>query len=114
MSAATAFDRRPVEGPTMGRRKETIMSEFLYVFRGGQDMAKASASDKQANMAKWQGGIKGLAEKGIFKAGQPLHGTGKVLRGRGKTVTDGPSAQAKDVGGGGLPPTRHTQHTTPA
>ena len=78
------------------------MSEYLYVFRGGQDMGKASASEKQANMAKWQGWIKGLAEKGLFKAGQPLDGTGKVLRGRGKTVTDGPYAEAKDVVGGYL------------
>ena len=78
------------------------MSEYLYVFRGGQDMNKASAADKQANMAKWQGWIKGLAEKGISKGGQPLDGTGKVLRGRGKTVTDGPYAEAKDVIGGYL------------
>ena len=77
------------------------MSEYLYVFRGGQDMNKASAADKQANMAKWQGWIKGLAEKGISKGGQPLDGTGKVLRGRGKTVTDGPYAEAKDVIGWG-------------
>src|SRR5437763_16755 len=44
------------------------MSEYLYVFRGGQDMNKASAADKQANMAKWQGWIKGLAEEAVQDA----------------------------------------------
>ena len=33
-------------------------------------------------------------------AGQPLEKPGKVVKGKNKTVTDGPFAEAKDVVGG--------------
>jgi len=78
------------------------MSEYLYIFRGGLDMSKTSANEKQAQMAKWTTWIKALAEKGISKGGNPLDATGKVLSGKSKSVHDGPFAEAKDVVGGYL------------
>ena len=76
------------------------MSEFIYLYRGsGEDMR--SPEEKQQSMQKWISWLTGLAEKGHVKdKGQPLERTGKVVRGRSKTVTDGPFVEAKDVIGG--------------
>jgi hypothetical protein len=43
-----------------------------------------------------------LAKQGKFKAGDPLEEGGRTLTGKGKTVTDGPYAEAKDLVGGYL------------
>jgi len=52
-------------------------------------------------MQKWMTWLKELAGKGHIKdQGQPLERTGKLVRGKQKTVTDGPFAEAKDVVGG--------------
>jgi len=52
-------------------------------------------------MQKWMAWLKELAGKGHIKdQGQPLERTGKLVRGKQKTVTDGPFAEAKDVVGG--------------
>jgi hypothetical protein len=55
----------------------------------------------QEQMERWGAWLKDLGEKGHLKSpGQPLEGTGKVVKGSNKTVTDGPFAEAKDVVGG--------------
>jgi len=47
------------------------------------------------------GRLKDLGAKGHIKdSGHPLEATGSVIRGKQKTVTDGPYAEAKDVVGG--------------
>jgi hypothetical protein len=46
--------------------------------------------------------MKELSAKGHLKGGEPLGDSGRVLRGRNKSVTDGPYAEAKDVVGGYL------------
>jgi len=75
------------------------MSEFLFLYRGGE--AQRSPERMQQMMQKWMAWLKELGEKGHIKdQGQPLERTGKVVRGRQKTVTDGPFAEAKDVVGG--------------
>jgi hypothetical protein len=76
------------------------MSDFLYVFRGGAN--NLSPAEMQANMQKWVAWIKELGDKGHFKGGEPLENGGKVVRGKGKVVTDGPYAEAKDLVGGYL------------
>jgi hypothetical protein len=73
------------------------MADYLYLFRGGDPL---SPEAMQAQMQKWMGWIKELSAKGHFKGGEPLETGGKVLRGRNKSVTDGPFAEAKDVVGG--------------
>lgn len=75
------------------------MSEFLYLYRGVE--RPASAEQMQKQMQKWVAWMKELGDKGHIKdPGHPLEQTGKLVRGKVKTITDGPYAEAKDVVGG--------------
>src|SRR5579871_471432 len=75
------------------------MSEFLYVYRGGNPAA-LSAEQMQQVMQKWMTWMQGLAEKGHLKdRGHPLEPVGKLVTGRNKNVTDGPYAEKDLVGG---------------
>jgi len=75
------------------------MNEFLFLYRGGE--AGGSPERAQQMMQKWMSWLKELGEKGHIKdQGQPLERTGKVVRGKQKTVTDGPFAETKDIVGG--------------
>jgi|SRR5215467_13571244 len=74
------------------------MSDYLFLFRGGEQPKAPEAMQK--HMQKWMSWIKDLTAKGTFKGGEPLESNGKVVRGRNKTVTDGPFAEAKDLVGG--------------
>jgi hypothetical protein len=75
------------------------MSEFLYVYRGGE-LANASAEQMQQVMQKWMAWMKDLAAKGHLKdMGHPLEGAGKLVRGTRKAVTDGPYAEKDIVSG---------------
>ncbi len=75
------------------------MSEFVYLYRGGE--AGRSPERAQQMMQKWMAWLKALTEKGHIKdQGQPLERSGKLVKGKQKTVTDGPFAEAKDVVGG--------------
>ena len=75
------------------------MSEFLYLYRGGE--GGRSPERMQEMMQKWMAWLKDLGQKGHIKdQGQPLERAGKVVNGKQKTVTDGPFAEAKDVIGG--------------
>lgn len=75
------------------------MSEFLYLYRGGE--REASPEKWQQQMQKWMTWLKDLGTKGHIKdQGQPLERSGKIVRGRAKTITDGPFVEAKDVIGG--------------
>ncbi|HUJ75831.1 MAG TPA: YciI family protein [bacterium] len=72
------------------------MGEYLFLYHyGGPEL---SPQEMQAVMPRWMAWMKDLADKGHVKGlGNPLGATGKVVRGRDKTVTDGPFAEAKDV-----------------
>ncbi len=60
-----------------------------------------SPETMQKQMAKWNTWLKGLGEKGVLKnVGQPLERSGKLVGNKGKTVTDGLFAEAKDIIGG--------------
>ena len=75
------------------------MSEFTYLFRGGK--RPESPEGMQQAMQKWRTWMKQLGENGQLKnPGGPLERTGKVVKGEGKTVTDGPYAETKDIVGG--------------
>jgi hypothetical protein len=75
------------------------VSEFLYLYRGGE--TGRSPEKMQEMMQAWMGWLKDLGAKGHIKdQGQPLERAGKVVKGRQKTVTDGPFAETKDVVGG--------------
>src|SRR5262244_2010361 len=75
------------------------MSEFVFLYRGGE--AGRSPERIQQSMQKWMAWFKELSQNGHIKdQGQPLERTGKVVKGKQKTVTDGPFAEAKDIVGG--------------
>ncbi|MFN0064251.1 MAG: YciI family protein [Myxococcaceae bacterium] len=75
------------------------MSEFIYLYRGGE--AAQSPEQMQKSMDKWNTWLKDLGARGHIKdAGQPLDRTGKLIRGKSKSVTDGPYAETKDIVGG--------------
>lgn len=75
------------------------MSEYVFLYRSGE--SGRTPERAQQMMQKWMAWLKELGEKGHIKdQGQPLERTGKLVKGRQKTVTDGPFAEAKDVVGG--------------
>ena len=75
------------------------MSEFLYLYRGGERPGSPELMQKQ--MQKWMAWMKELSDKGHLKSpGHPLDRAGKVVRGSPKSVTDGPYPEAKDLVGG--------------
>ena len=75
------------------------MSEFVFLFRGGEPMGSPELMQQQ--MQKWMTWIKQLGDDGVLRnPGQPLERTGKVVRGKAKAVTDGPYAETKDIIGG--------------
>ena len=72
------------------------MSEFLYLYRGGD--SSGTPEQMQKHMQKWVDWLKDLGAKGHLKdQGNPLEPTGKVVKGR-KAISDGPFAEAKDIG----------------
>ena len=73
------------------------MSEFLFLFRGSRRLAR-SPEEMQISMQKWVAWFRELNEKDVVKdPGNPLDASGRVVRGRGKDVHDGPYAEAKDL-----------------
>lgn len=80
------------------------MSQFLYLYRAtdaARQEAMGTPERAQQSMQRWMAWMNDLEAKGHLKdRGQPLEQTGKVVRGRGKTVTDGPYTEAKDLVGG--------------
>jgi hypothetical protein len=76
------------------------MSEYVFLYRGGE-RPSGSLEQMQQEMQKWMVWLKELTDKGHIKdPGHPLERSGKLVRGKQKTVTDGPFAEAKDVVGG--------------
>ena len=70
------------------------MSEFTFLFRGS-DPTALSPEQLQKSMQKWLAWFKELGEKGHIKyPGYPLERAGKVVRGKQKSVHDGPYAEA--------------------
>lgn len=76
------------------------MEKFMLIFHGGL-MSEASPDQMQANMGKWMSWIEKLSKEGKYVAGEPLLPGGKLVSGPGgKTVTDGPYTEGKEVVGG--------------
>jgi hypothetical protein len=77
------------------------MSEFVYLFRAteaGQRAAMGTPESAQRSLQAWLAWIRDLEAKGHLKdPGQPLETSGRVVRGKNKTVTDGPYVEAKDL-----------------
>jgi hypothetical protein len=75
------------------------MNDYVFLYRGAN--RGGSPEEMQQRMQKWMTWMKALAEQGHLKdRGHPLERMGKTVRGRQKSVTDGPFAEAKDAVGG--------------
>lgn len=73
------------------------MSQYLFLYRppDGPPLSPEQMADV---MPVWMAWMKSLDERGHLKAaGNPLERAGKIVRGRQKTVSDGPFAEAKDL-----------------
>jgi hypothetical protein len=76
------------------------MEKFMLIFHGGQ-MEGMSPEEMQAHMGKWFTWIENLNKKEQYVAGEPLLPGGKLVSGKaGKSVTDGPYTEGKEVVGG--------------
>ena len=78
------------------------MANYLFLFRGGEPSQDMSPDEMQQYMQKWFVWIKSMQDQGIYKGGDPLEATGKVVSRQGNQylITDGPYAEAKEVIGG--------------
>lgn len=75
------------------------MSEFVFLYRGGN--RPTGPEEGQQVMQMWLAWFKGLADQGhLADRGQPLERSGKVVRGGGKSVVDGPFTETREVVGG--------------
>lgn len=77
------------------------MSKYIFLFRGRR-VQEMSPDERQASMMKWKSWMDGLAAKKHVIGGEPLDNDGKVVKGRAKSVTDGPFAEGKEIVGGYL------------
>lgn len=80
------------------------MADFLFIFRGGEsaELKKQSLEKWQTHMQKWAQWMGDLNAQGKFGGAQPLKPLGKVIKGPGKTETDGPFMEGKEMVGGYL------------
>jgi hypothetical protein len=74
------------------------MAKFMYLFRSNPEAYRSMSPEQmQQNMKKWMDWKDSLEKNGHIKQlGERLDGNGKVVRGRAKTVTDGPYVEVKD------------------
>jgi len=76
------------------------MKDFMFLFRGGLDVTRASAEELERAMQKWRVWTEELAGKGKYVTGQRLTRSGSVLTGKKKELTDGPFTESKEIVGG--------------
>src|SRR5215510_13696788 len=74
------------------------MANFMYLFRSNPAAYQSMSPEQmQQTMKKWMDWKDTLEKDGHIKQlGDRLDGTGKVVRGKTKTVTDGPYVEVKD------------------
>jgi len=74
------------------------MSKFMYLFRSNPAAFRSMSPEQmQQTMKKWMDWKDTLEKNGHIKQlGERLDGTGKVVRGKAKTVIDGPYVEVKD------------------
>jgi hypothetical protein len=77
------------------------MNKFMLLFWNKPSNWKAqSPEEMEQRMKKWIGWMESLQASGHFKDCNRLEAAGSVVRGKAKTITDGPYAEAKDTIGG--------------
>jgi hypothetical protein len=82
----------------VNQQKEQAMSRFLYLFRSHPEMYRSMSPEQmQRTMTKWVDWKAMLEKSGHYQqVGERLDGSGKVIRGKTKAVTDGPYVEVKD------------------
>lgn len=75
------------------------MKEFMLIFLGA-DYSSLSPEQMQSQMGKWFAWIDKLKAKGVYVDGKPLTPSGKTVKGKKPTITDGPFAESKELVGG--------------
>jgi hypothetical protein len=77
------------------------MSDFVFLLRSQEDdyqEAMGTPERAQKSLQAWMAWIKDLEAKGQLKnPGIPLERSGKTVRGKQLTVSDGPFTEAKDI-----------------
>lgn len=77
------------------------MSQFMYLFRAsdeGRREAMGTPERAQVSLQAWLSWIRELEASGhLASPGQPIDPGGKVVRGPGRLVTDGPFVESKDM-----------------
>ena len=75
------------------------MTKFMYLFRSHPEAYRGlSPEEMQRSLQKWIDWKASLEKNGhIVSFGDRLDVKGKVVRGKSKTVTDGPFVEAKDL-----------------
>jgi hypothetical protein len=74
------------------------MTNFMYLFRGNPTVYRSMSPEQmQQATKKWIEWRDTLEKNGHIKAlGERLDGSGKVVRGKAKSITDGPYVEVKD------------------
>ena|SRR5215468_5962688 len=74
------------------------MSKFIYLFCSNQTAYQSMSPEQmQQNLKKWMDWKDTLEKNGhVTQFGERLDGTGKVIKGKAKSVTDGPYIEVKD------------------
>lgn len=82
------------------------MSEFMFLFRATeaeQRQAMGTPEAARESVRGWMAWLDELQAGGHLKdVGRPLGGAGKVVRRRGRMVTDGPYTETKELVAGFL------------
>ena len=75
------------------------MEKFMLIFHSAGHYNQ-SPDEMQKNMGEWMAWIDKLNKEGKYLSGEPLTPGGKLIKGKNKTVTDGPYTEGKEVVGG--------------
>jgi len=78
------------------------VEKFLYLFWNNEGLRKDVSPERMQQLTKmWWTWMEDLKKGGhVVQTGERLDSSGKMVRGKAKTVTDGPYAEAKDTVGG--------------
>jgi hypothetical protein len=74
------------------------MAKFMYLFRSNPEAYRSMSPEQmQQTVKKWMDWKNGLEKNGhSIQLGERLDVVGKAVRGKSKTVTDGPYVEVKD------------------
>lgn len=74
------------------------MEKFLYVFRSNPSAYRSMSPEQmQQIVQKWTDWKENLEKNGhVHQLGERMDTSGKVVRGKAKTITDGPYVEVKD------------------